>query len=579
MFRFGVLLSLLYLTACATSSVDMVKNYSEGTELGSDKGIVVARIVNASAYDWSFNYLTLAPKDFHADSDIKLQRLTKFSDMPKLQTLFAAPVNAGKYSIADLFSYHQVGDYYYQNWANTSPNFGTFTVEAGKVTNLGTLVYYHKPDGDRYHKLVARADDAEQALDEARRAVPDLFNLADSETLTWDEDEYEEERFDLFLNIAQNPIVYNKQVNRLDGSYVYLSKLGMMLRRDNDGNWLLDSVDTFHDLIHYSENNRGDEVLVDAGSNIFIKYGGSSEWQKGRIDCNFEQLEYIHLGNDGNVYAVLSFERQLEISMLEDFDNGALQVLKKYSKKLGGWLSEKEFDAKHDELLAEHTDLRIDTEKLLPKVRRVSTARKEDQAVLTVDKRFYLISFNESRVDEVESSFKPGTILRATNDAWLASSAAIFGSNFVSFNKGESWEKYSNQVRIDACPGENQEDAASRSDRRGARCLDGKVKFNQMNFVGLPLFYEDGTGYAILADTIRDIWKGTSETNFYFVSTDDRGETWENKNTDIPDHCVNLSKPPNSNDLLLGCANTTGRFYRSDRHDLNWILEFSPESF
>lgn len=150
-----VFLTLL-LTGCATDT-NLLATLDTKTVLMPDQGIVVVRIVNATDYPLPMNQVTIAPDNLNESDKVKFDRLSALDVDLDGSTVFASPTKAGTYALSSIRAYHFRGDYYYSHFAATDAKFGTFQIKAGQVTDLGTIIYYHKPQEDKYLQMLVRA--------------------------------------------------------------------------------------------------------------------------------------------------------------------------------------------------------------------------------------------------------------------------------------------------------------------------------------------------------------------------------------------------------------------------------------
>ena len=182
------------------------------TKLKKGHGIVMARVADASDRTmYPFNYLTFAPKELHAKKKVKFVRVEGFKDGASMSSTYAGMLPAGQYSLTSLFSFYeiQVGNivYLYKYPVFADPSFGTFTVEAGKITNLGTIIYYPKFDGDDSYKSLARNNSFHSAAKVLKTKFPNVAqSIADLDApLSWDKDEHNESRRLAYVHAAQKP--------------------------------------------------------------------------------------------------------------------------------------------------------------------------------------------------------------------------------------------------------------------------------------------------------------------------------------------------------------------------------------
>lgn len=576
--KLTLMFALSFLVGCATSNVEFVPAYEEGAEVPPDHGILIARVINASPYYLPFNYLTIAPKTVNLNEEEKFQRLGAAKTIPRNSSLFASPVKPGQYSLSSIMSYFNFGNYYYQAYGATDPEFGTFKIEPGVVTDLGTLVYYHKIEGQNYHKVVARTDDEGETFGRLHTEYPEFLRSEMEEArASWDEDDLQDDRIDTFLNIVQNPLTYSQRSRLNNGDFLFLSKLGVMLRRDSAGDWSIDGVDTYYDLTMFDENSSGDQILMDGDNNLFIKKSGDDEWRKKRIDAGDLSLHDVVISESGVVYATLSDEYKLIIAEVSNLDTGELSNTKYYVRD-HGWMTPATFASKESELELANAELKQGQKpKKFRKHKNFHTVEQQGNVLVAVDQQMYSVNMDNQTIEPIKSDLKVKTLGKVSDDQLVATSGTFIGSRQYSLDGGHSWAKFPASAQIDTCSDEAMVEAGKKSQ---LKCEDGKRRFKTMNFVGSPVFYLDNTGYAILSRSeVTDFWAGTRETNYYLGTTKDSGNHWAQEEEPLPELCTRLFKAQDEETLILSCDQTIGSFYSTDRSSISWQLEHRPTAF
>ena len=101
-----ILLPLLFILSGCAAQVNMLPTLNPQTVLAPQEGVVVVRIINASSYPLPFNQLTIAPENLNANAKILPSRLSALDKDIEGSTIFAAPAQAGNYSLSGVSSFH-----------------------------------------------------------------------------------------------------------------------------------------------------------------------------------------------------------------------------------------------------------------------------------------------------------------------------------------------------------------------------------------------------------------------------------------------------------------------------------------
>ncbi len=553
--------------------MNMVKKFTETAALTPEQGVVIARVINASTYPHNFNYLTLTPKNVYEEEENKFQRLTSIKDLPNKATLFGSQVAAGEYTFSDVFSYHVFYEYYYKLFGSADENFGTFKVEPGKITDLGTIIYYRKPDGDRYYTVLARKSNAGDTLTYIKNELPELVAGIDQQNiLGWDEDDREYERHETFLNVAQNPTTYTGLFPQPDGSLVLTCPLGMLQYRDASGNWTIEGLNTDYSLTAYSKNALGNEMTADGAGNIFVRSSADSDWKPIAKPDAKGDLASAHLNNNNEIIVIYSNKTGLTINTLSSPDETVWErrfVYKKLEKQKG-WISDEAYSREYE--VAKTTWSPKNAKKPSRKIDydNFNAVQHKDHLLLSLEKNLYQIDLDTIRITKKDIKQSSSRIGKKANDQLYTNKYSSWSGAAIvnySLDDGTTWHAYSK--KIDRCP-----------DKAGSnkRCPDGKARIRIRSHVGIPIFYKDGTAYSIVKKKDRSFWKSEVETTYHLVVSENGGKYWRyTENSEPPKYCNTLYKGTSEDEILLGCV--TGAFYKTDKHSIDWQLDHQPALF
>lgn len=579
--NFSTLLLLLLLGGCA-GQVNMNDALSASTQLQSNQGIVVARVINASGYPLPFNHLTIAPEGVNQSKTIKYERLVTLDRSDKETTVFASPVNAGNYAMSDIMSFYAHGDYLYTKFVSANTQFGLFKVEPGKVTDLGTLIYYPKPQGDKYVEVMLRTQDALPG-EVLKRHFP-FFQFNESEVLGWDVDGKDDERMDLLASVAQNPVVFNKRYVANDDSIYLLGPLGVILKRTPDGDYEIDAVDSNLPLNSIVTSSGGDIAVGGKEGTLFLKRAGSEEWQDISLETDMNVLA-LHLHQEQFLDVVANTTYDLKVLRANITDtNPAFELVNEFSTRKGWKFSD----------IPKSTDKKA---KKQPKARRIIGAeltQQEDGFVLTVqttavraysplsntkDRSFNVnpenwVSVTEPRENDDVVDFKVPAgkvelgIERGSFWSWTGlPSYYRFDSNSA------SWQEI--ETRIFRCADKAliTEDGCAKSPE------NKKGSMESFRFTSLPWFKDELTALAIVNFSNVSFWSGERTSETKIIKTVDGGKTWKDTTYSLPkDYCSSVLAEV-ADTFVVFCAGATSDFYESKDGGASWQHKRQQDNF
>lgn len=574
-FSFTVLLALL-LSGCA-GQVNMLPTLSEQTRLQADQGIVVARVVNASAYPLPFNHLTITPENLNESGQIKPERLVAPYPLADSSTVFSSPVTAGSYSLSSIRAFHSQGEYWYSRFVSADARFGTFEVIPGQVTDLGTIIYYPKSQEDKYIDTLLRLPEPEPG--EVLAKYFPFYPFDPGVIRGWDGDDYDEERESLYVSAAQNPVTYQGSYLAPDGSIYFLAKLGVIIKRTAGGDWELDAVDTNLDLTAIAQNDRGDLVVGGGEGRLFWKPAGGA-WRDISLHHSHRIEELFFHGGGIDVLA----KQQTKLSVLRmNVSRGELQwqELDHYTP-LQGWQSMP----------------RPEEEK--PGKKQPRKPRKISGVTLSAiaDETYITVHTLSMRQDPVFSNSKP-EVFGYRGDNWQVympeskpDISAIVQAGAIKLGIRQagfwSWTGRPSYLRYVESSGQWEEiatfvlrcDGQITHDRdcpQGDKAV--RSKRHSFSLRTVPWFKNELQAIAAVAFANVNIWTGERSSDTRLLSTDDGGKSWSDTGHSLPKPYCYSVVPQVVDRLMVSCNGASGDFYESLDNGASWQHVRQHENF
>lgn len=541
---------VLILGGCAARSpVEMLKTLSKRDLPKPGQGVVTVRIIDASGRTPNFNHITITPKNYNESEEIQLPRLlavdnhiTKLSDT----AIFASNVNAGSYSIRNLRRFFTYGYYTDSKWVSVNAKFGTFEVKAGQVTDLGTLIYYPRPQEDKYFDTVIRREPvkAGKVLDDY---LP-FYAYEQDNVLSWREDGLKEEQDTLYVFAAQNPIVYNNSYLAPDGSIYFVGNLGAITKRTAEGDWELDLLDTNLELKSIAQGPQG-ELLVGGSEGTLFYKTASGQWQDIAMP-QYADISYVDFRRSGELVVIVRNEDGLQIyagSAPVEGQKPDWKAKGRFDKSVG-WSAQ----GRQDGSTTPHThDLK---NKLVHDIKAFDYQ----------DKRYFTIGFNWNRIGDylgnsqelvyefdVESlTFKevlpslPIDYLRKAGNVLWAGENSTKHSIISTYTYKIKGQTHSNWIYVNAK-------------------LDPQEGGTEFGFLSTPWFSDEKNGIAVVR--LKD-----KDKSRILVSTENSGYSWKKMATELPksfcDDLVTLREDL----IILSCNGSTSDFFESEDFGQSW---------
>jgi len=564
---------LLTLFGCVESKVLTVPRAETYESVPANSGVVVVRIVDASSTRYPINFLTLAPKDVFDAEENKFSRIEASNELLSggSSTVYVAVLPAATYSLSEISSFYIVGERLYFNAVSATPTFGTFKVVPNRLTNLGTIIYYPKPDGDQYSEVLVRNDSFDDAGAYLNEVYPKLAGnlLSTDGTLAWDEDDYQSERQSQYLSVVQNPIAFDR--GRLyEDEVVFLARAGALLRRDNRGNWTLDAVESDLNLLGFDKNRQGDEVASGEFGTLFYKPNGAAEWTSMKLPTVTASVTGVALDDSGRIFAYVADSKSVTLYSTQASTSSDWQALL-YYRSDRDWVTPQRdaaitagYDKYQEETgsrpkrqhdLVEPAFFKLDGRQYFIERNKLFQIDPEQPSGTRVRLKFSIKELAPFR-DQLTAIHKP-----RSGGGWLYSTGSDFDGKWVSIRRD-----------LDRCPG-------LRPDRDSVVCPDRPVrKLVTHNHIGVPRFVSPTLAFSILKNASRPLKKSDKK---FLAKSEDGGRTWVSLEgqEDFPQYCNQMLPLNDDEKLLIGCSGTTGKIYEFDIASATWSLVREPNAF
>lgn len=568
------LLVAFLLGGCA-GQVNILPPITKDTNLNPNEGIVVARIVNTSAYPLPFNYLTIAPENLNESEKVKWLRLSFLEKSVNSTSVFSSAVPAGNYALSDIYSYISRGDYYYQKGASADTEFGVFQVKPGEVTDLGTIIYYPKPQEDKYLNTLVRLPETEKG-EVLQKHFP--FYSFDPELInSWKNDDFNDERQNTFASMAQNPVTFDDRYLAPDGSIYFLAKLGVIVKRTSLGEWELDAVDTNLELTSVSQNQQGDIAVGGAEGRLFFKTA-VGDWQDISLDTA-SKVEKLVLSQT-QLQVIASEKTELIIYQANLADSQLnWQEINRYSY-VKGWTSNppteepKKGVTKKPRRITNVALTEISGDHFIT-IRSQSASSTPvfgggDPNTYAYNPETWEINLSKEAPD-VSSILDAGAIKVGIKQAgfWSWDGKPTF-LRYVE-DTGE-WLEISTKIRT--C--DDVIVKTSTCDKNGTIV---KASTDSFTLGSIPWFTTPTDAIAIANISDFNFWASTRSNTVKILSTDDGGKTWTDTGNELPNEYCSSLVPEVADQLVVTCSGATGDVYQSSDNGATWEHVRQHENF
>lgn len=576
------LLGFLFMLGCGGSYVNYRPVLDQKTIIHPDQGVVIARIVNTSTYPLPFNNLTITPENLNESKKIKPDELQALTPYEKGTTVFASQIPPGSYALKNILAWHFRGEYRYSNYIPADTKLGTFEVKAGQVTDLGTILYYPKPQNDKFLKILSRVP--ETANGEVLAKYFPFYNYQSDNIISWKDDGKSEERDSLIASIAQNPVTYQKRYLAPDKSVYFLAKLGVILKRNASGEWSLDGVDTNLNLNTIAQSKAGDVIVGGAEGKLFWKHAGY-EWKDISLDYQHDIKELI-------------FYDESTIDMVVDEGKNALIYRADKHKNSLKWKEMNRFNhikgwSQTRELLSNEPDSKsVKKKKKQHRIAELFLRKLDGSHYIDISTQT-MRSAGTFAINEFKTfGYDPITWETYTPES-LHEMSTIIDSGAIKLGIKKAgfwdWDSRPEYYRLDTSTNEWME-----IKRTTKRCSDGSIigkagcsaigkkgrsKRADFSFRSLPFFKNELEAIVIANLSKSSLWTGERSKEVKILSTKDGGKTWIDTGNELPSSfCGSIVKEVTDR-ILLSCEGVSTDFYESFDDGANWQHVRQQENF
>lgn len=571
-------ISLIFILAllggCASNRIT-VQPLTASTIVKPNEGIVVARVINASSYHLPFNNLIISPENLNESKKVKPFELESLKKPVNSTTVFSSAVPEGTYALSGIYSFISMGEYYYSKYAPADAEFGVFKVKPGEVTDLGTIVYYPKPQEDKYINTLVRLPQDEKG-EVLNKHFP-FYQFDPEAALSWDEDDFGDDRLNTYASVAQNPVTFDDRYLAPDGSVYFLAKLGVIVKRTPLGEWELDAVDTNLELTSISQNEQGDIAVGGAEGKIFFR-SAVGDWQDVSLDSN-NRIEKLVLGQN-QLQVIASNNALLTVSQANLADSQLTwQEINNYTT-LNGWASNPPLE-----------EPKKGTKKRPKRITSVALTEVAGQHYITVRAQSMSDRIEFAGGDSTSYAYNPETweidLLKEAPDVSAIVNAGaikigIQQAGFWSWDGRPTFLKYTEETnqwdeistKIRTCDDEIVERKTCEEDGK-------RVKASTESFTlrAIPWFKNANEALAIVNFSDFNFWSSTHTNSVKILATKNGGETWTDTGNELPnDYCSNLV-PEVADYLVVTCSGATGDVYQSSDDGATWEHVRQHENF
>ncbi|MGY6629860.1 MAG: hypothetical protein ACXIUL_02525 [Wenzhouxiangella sp.] len=313
-FRNGARAALLFflvftLVGCATSTRSIPTRPGDPENLPDEYGLVAFKVISNTERLTSrlVNWTGAFAIDLN-DSE-KRYFLQGSSAGLNSSRVFVGAMPPGEYAVVMLQSHLRAPDA--QIWLNAplSADTGTFSVDQGRLTSLGTLVYqplgWVREDNESRHLyVIARFEDYEPLEHLVAEAYPEAWEGIQTDLiLGWDPDENDPMRQEMADRLRRVP--RGMERHRLDdGRAVLTAPMGQILVRDSAASWRrIDSGQTRH-IASLTDRAEGGYLASGERGLVLTADHLDGPWQHRPGPSTQENIFWIHSNADGSAVAL-----------------------------------------------------------------------------------------------------------------------------------------------------------------------------------------------------------------------------------------------------------------------------------
>jgi len=548
---------VLLASGCTPISTFVTPDAAKLDKLPADHGVVVLRVADLAGG----MPLDLVDFESHKPEQRKAgqwRRVVAHDVSDRGISQFVGVMEAGQYSLSALISHARFGDQGLEHYGRRSskrpdlgrrvestPDFGTFTVSPGRITNLGTVVYYPAPSDGSYREMLLRTSnfpglDALLAIDHAGLQAS---LTSPGSPLGWDDRGVTIDSAADYPNLVRNPMAFDQAVS-FDDEVVILSRLGSMLRGKAGEGWRPDAVDSDTGIVFVDKNAQGNMLAVTEDGGMFFQFAGKPEWLQLDPPDAPGRAVAATLNDIGQLHVFCHDKHTITIFEAQTHSSPAWTAKIAYRSELG-WqtLPEGQQLEPWTPPPRENPVRRTIIPTRQPAIEHMSFLRAGEHVAITADSRAYVFDKTSAAITNLETDFR---VQKLSGNGQLL----ITGEHSM--------------VEITTV-------------RRWTDRLDGGWHTQHFTMhASNPYLAADGTIYSIV---LPDYWRRDQQPYLAQYRPDTR--SWRRVSTDdaSPLYCNRIFPSGKDGILIIGCSGTNGRLYEFDTASNSFTLVREPAAF
>lgn len=299
-----VTLSILFSALSGLSGCAGMTQLGTNDPLPADKGMVVLQICN---------FQSLGNKNWdvvnvQSTTDNNIYSLERDHSSEFFTTgHYAGSLPPGTYQVLSFKSVETKSTVTTTTTAPLLNKLGSFRIETGRLTDLGTVVYYPKSGENGKVNFVALPIGGKESQSSVKKLNPVAYAaVSRNNILGWQ---------DLKLNLTPAMIAgimnnlphLNHPFEAKDGDVFFGGLLGKIYVRSSAGKWKTLDTGTMREIFRVEK--AGDSLYA-TGENLLLKSSDSGKtWQSIALPIQNESLQFFHIGTDGKQYLYFLADR------------------------------------------------------------------------------------------------------------------------------------------------------------------------------------------------------------------------------------------------------------------------------
>lgn len=503
---------LALLAGCAVTPEQRASREPQAVNLRANEGIVLLKVASNRNVDTFFaKWQTLQIRDA---SSGETYTLSDRSPPHAAYSQYVGSVPPGKYTL-EKFDNQAHGAIVITVRAGLGAQYGRFEVAAGRVTDLGSLVFlrnYYPVDSSTYRVAFTRV--AAESAHALAGLDPAIAKAADQGVLGWLPESANEQRMALDKTKEAPSLFLNDPKLGDDGSLLVGEALGHIGKRAADGRWSWLDTGTINTILALQTFADGSLLAGSEQSQLLRWTPGSGQWQALPLPLQDASIRFLAAHPARGQLLVAQDRRHIIVLATASLDRPQWKELYRVPLEL-------------------FTNPLMDTRM---------------QAFLAGDK-LYIAALSAQftpKADFHVLDLKAGTWSHRPIDLYSGAYGGLPDGSVFSM----SGPNISQAFRVSHDDGQTWE------------------KRESPNWAGQPVFRDERNGYFVRIEEIA-MFDAEKNTNSVW-KTGDAGRSWQKlgASPNLSARLIPLARP---GQLLLVTYN--GKLYRSDDDGANWVLE------